>query len=232
MYCLLYTRRVICTSYLGGSRFIGALIFSIIAAVACLSQQGQKEPGYRLAMQEYAGNYETDHQRIFVISLSSSGTLAYIDVSTDISDLISESRKDGFQTEDKLTTLSFVRDHHGAIQGLQFADGNTPGVYARKVLTTEREVFVHSEKAEIRGILIIPPSQRKVAALIIEGGSGWRFAEEMANYARLAASHGFASFVWDRRGWGEIDGPKGGLLRRPGGGCCGNRNGIAGEFQD
>jgi pimeloyl-ACP methyl ester carboxylesterase len=172
------------------------------------TQQPTKEQEYKLALREYAGTYQVDPDRTFIVSLAFKGDLSYIDVASDISSDLIANAKDEFRVEDKPTLVRFVRDERGGIQGLRFTQENAPEIYAHRVFYSENETVIQSGNAQIRGTLIVPNSAVKVAALIIEGGSGWRFAEDMMNYARQAAGHGFASFVWDRRGWGTSTGDK------------------------
>jgi pimeloyl-ACP methyl ester carboxylesterase len=176
------------------------------AAMSC-AQERPKEQDYKLALREYAGNYQVDSRRAFVVSLAFRGELGYIDVSSDLSDDLKQIKADEFQGEDK-TLIRFVRDQQGIVRSLRFIQPNVPEVSAQRVSTIENEVAVTSRNAEIRGTLIVPPSGNRLVALIIEGGSGWRFQEDMLDYARLAAAHGYASFVWDRRGWGTSNGER------------------------
>jgi pimeloyl-ACP methyl ester carboxylesterase len=172
------------------------------------AQEHPKEEEYKLALREYTGSYQVDSQRTFLVSLALRGELAYIDVGSDLSEELTKIEADGFQAEDKTTLIRFVRDQQGVVRSLRFMQKNSPEASAQRVSNLELEMAAASRNAEIRGTLIVPPSANPVAALIIEGGSGWRFQEDMLNYARLAAFHGFASFVWDRRGWGSSTGER------------------------
>ncbi len=180
----------------------------VLWAALSWTQEHPKEQEYKLTLREYAGNYQVDSHRTFIVSLALRGELAYIDVSSDLSEELTQSKTDEFQAEDKTTLIRFVRDQRGVVRSLRLIPKNAAEVSAQRVSNLENEIAVSEQNAEIRGTLIVPPSADRVAALIIEGGSGWRFQEDMMNYARLAALHGFASFVWDRRGWGNSTGEK------------------------
>ncbi len=180
----------------------------VLWAALSWTQEHPKEQEYKLTLREYAGDYQVDSHRTFIVSLALRGELAYIDVSSDLSEELTQSKTDEFQAEDKTTLIRFVRDQRGVVRSLRLIPKNAAEVSAQRVSDLENEIAVSEQNAEIRGTLIVPPSADRVAALIIEGGSGWRFQEDMMNYARLAALHGFASFVWDRRGWGNSTGEK------------------------
>jgi hypothetical protein len=131
-----------------------------------------------------------------------------VDVATDLSDELTESSKDEFRAKEEHVLIHFSRDEHGRIDGLHFTDQQAPELYAARIPNQEQELRVRSGNAEIRGMLIIPPADHKVAAVLIEGGSGWKFGKDMLTYARLATIHGFTGVVWDRRGWGASTGEK------------------------
>ena len=181
----------------------------VVIATACSwgMQQQSKKQDQESRLHEYAGVYQDEHKRSFVISLGE-GHISYVDVATDLSDELTESAKDEFRAKEQDVVIHFARDEHGSIEGLHFTGRQTPEVYAARIPNQEQELRVRSQNAEIRGMLIIPPVDHKVAAILIEGGSGWKFDKDVITYARLATIHGFAGVVWDRRGWGASTGEK------------------------
>jgi uncharacterized protein len=200
--------RALCTNNARLYRSTGCCLCLVLWAALNWAQDRPKEEEYKFALREYAGNYQVDSHRTFLVSLALRGELAYIDVASDLSEELTKIETDEFQAEDKTTLIRFVRDQQGVVRSLRFMQKDAPAVSAQRVSNLEIEMTATSTNAEIRGTLIVPPSVGPVAALIIEGGSGWRFQEDMLNYARLATTHGFASFVWDRRGWGGSTGDK------------------------
>ena len=105
------------------------------------SQRRSKEQEYKLAWREYAGKYQVDSHRAFVVSLALRGEVGYIDVAGDLSADLTQSKVDEFK--DRTTLIRFIRDQRRTIQGLSSVQENAPEVFAR-VSNIEREIATKS----------------------------------------------------------------------------------------
>jgi pimeloyl-ACP methyl ester carboxylesterase len=159
------------------------------------------------SLNQYAGNYRVSADSWFLISLSDHH-LAYIDTSDDTSEDLNE-RSDGqYESDESHSLVRFLRDQNGKVDNLTFTAAGKEPVTARKVPFREQEIEATVDGASIRGTLLMPESASPLPALIIVGGSGWHVRGEMIAFARLLATRGYASVIYDRRGWGRSTGKR------------------------
>ncbi len=104
--------------------------------------------------------------------------------------------------------LEFRRDASGQVR--DFIEKRSDGRSRRWKRLTIREEAVEFRSGDtvLKGLLMIPPRNRKHPAAIVMGGSGWGKRSDVRARALALAALGFVTLSYDKRGFGESAGEK------------------------
>lgn len=179
-------------------------MFLIFVSVSS-AQNNQRENFQLEYWDSFVGSYQIRPGKSIVIGLAWNKKLTYLDVETGVFGTLEVSGSDVFTSRDG-TTIRFSRRESGDVNGLrwkQLAEAEATGA---KLHLQIEHIKLANGSVTLAGTLIRPATKKPHPVIIVNGGASWIVREQVLEDALINVSHGIASFIYDKRGFGNSSG--------------------------
>jgi dienelactone hydrolase len=161
-----------------------------------------------------AGAYRTPEDELLILVVNGQDTVRVMSPESGLTrtlyltDIDRFESGDGWRSREPVTLRGeVVRGSGGNVSALKWTPEGGEEIEIERLPFVEREVYFSSGELSLRGLLVLPQeSDGPVPTLVAVHGSGREQAVYGYRLPYLAAAHGMAGFVFDKRGTGESEG--------------------------
>ncbi len=185
-------------------KYLLSFCFFILINPLVISQTNHRNNFSKEYWNDYLGVYSSrEEKNDFTLSITWGNRLVLTNLNSGRYYVFANTESDKFASGDSLT-LQFIRSD--AKQVISFLLNGTENAAADKEEMVIENITIQSIDAEISGTLLKPVGDGPHPLLIMNGGASWIIRDTNLDLALQHASKGRATFVYDKRGFGESSG--------------------------